>query len=144
MNLRTLFFLCLLGLFSPLFAANQHLHATPEGVSAPATAVPGVAKKLASPGSCEIEIINHSYDDVRVFGVYNDGVSLEPFNVYSYESPRYIPLYYNGYCHDGMDLYIDSFNGAHLYSGYVRRYTTIRIVNWLFGENKIKVSVQSK
>ncbi len=144
MKLRTCVFVFLFGLFSPLFAANQHLHATPEGVSEPATAVPAAAKKLAWPGYCQIEIINQSYDDVRVFGVFDDGVSLEPFNVYSYESPHYISLYYYGYCHDGMDLYIDSFSGAHVYSGYVRRYSTIRVVPSLFGGKQLKATVQSK
>ena len=143
MKLRTLVFVCLFGLFSPLFAANQHAHVKTEGVSEQAVKSQAAAKNLSWPGYCEIEIINHSYSDVRVFGVFDDGVSLEPFNIYSYESPHYISLFYYGYCHDGMDLYIDTFNGSHVYSGYVRRYSTIRVVPSLYG-NKLSATIQAK
>jgi hypothetical protein len=147
MKLRNLVFVCLLGLFSPLFAANKHLHAGAE-VENQATNVNASSAsqtKFGWPGYCEIEIINNSYDDVRVYGVFDDGIALEPFNVYSYESPHYISLYYYGYCHNGMDLYVDTFYGAHVYAGYVSRYSTIRIVpSWFGGKQQSKATVEVK
>lgn len=147
MKLKAFVFVCLLGLGSPLFAAeNKHVHTDAPAQATPATTEQSKAvsaNKLGWPGYCEIEIINHSYDDVRVYGVFDDGIALQPFNVYSYESPHYISLYYYGYCHDGMDLYIDTLYGSHVYAGYVRRYSTIRIVPSMFG-GKLEASVQSK
>jgi hypothetical protein len=96
---------------------------------------------LGWPGYCEIEIINQSNNDVNVYGVYDDGIALAPFSIYSYEFPHYISLYYYGYCHAGMNLYIDTFYGSSVYAGYVSRYSTIRIVPSLFG-GKIQAQVQ--
>ena len=151
MRLKNLVFICLLGLFSPLFAANKHLHAGTNEASQPSTPNALAAQQSPSqtkfgwPGYCEIEIINNSYDDVRVYGVFDDGIALEPFNVYSYESPHYISLYYYGYCHNGMDLYVDTFYGAHIYAGYVSRYSTIRIVpSWFGGKQQSKATVEVK
>lgn len=141
MKFKTLAFAFLMGLSAPLFAANQHFH-----TSMPAPVVAdgvNAQNKMGWPGYCEIEIINHSYDDVRVYGVYDDGVGLAPFTIYSYESPHYISLYYYGYCHSGMDIYIDTLYGAHVFSGYVPRYTTIRIVPSMFG-GKLEAKVQTK
>lgn len=144
MKLKTFVLVCLLGLSSSLFAANQHIHANAQGTTEPAAgAMSQAPKKMGWPGYCEIEIINSSYDDVRVYGVFDDGIALEPFSIYSYESPHYISLYYYGYCHDGMDIYIDTFYGAHVYAGYVRRYSTIRVVPSMFG-GKVEAKVQSK
>lgn len=144
MKFKTFVLATLLGLCSPLFAAeNKHVHADAQATTNTAPASKAAANKLGWPGYCEIEIINHSYDDVRVYGVFDDGIALQPFTVYSYESPHYISLYYYGYCHDGMDLYIDTTYGAHVYSGYVRRYSTIRVVPSMFG-GKLEASVQSK
>ncbi len=139
---------CLFTLFSPVFAANQHVHSdanndTQMAQSAKDSKLTNAAKKMGWPGYCEIEIINHSYSDVRVNGVFDDGIALTPFSVYSYESPHYISLFYYGYCHDGMDLYIDTFYGTPVYAGYVPRYSTVRIVPSMFG-SKIQASVQAK
>jgi len=143
MKLKAFFLVCFLGLSAPLFAANQHVHANAQGTTEPSAQQAADSKKVKMgwPGYCEIEIINHSYDDVRVYGVFDDGIALEPFSIYSYESPHYISLYYYGYCHAGMDLYIDTFYGAHVYAGYVSRYSTIRIVPSLFG-GKLEAQVQ--
>ena len=110
------------------FAANQHSHVQ----SKSAANVPWTF-------GCEIEIVNRSYDDVTVFGVFDDGSPLAPFNIYSFEAPHYISLYYNGYCHDGMELDIDSFSGAHIYGNYVRVGSTIRIVPYLLNQVKAEV-----
>lgn|SRR3990167_886978 len=144
MKLRVFVLISLLvGSFSSLWAANQHVHANAARDNTSVDQSFSGAKKLEWPGYCQIEIINHSYDDVRVFGVFDDGVSLEPFSIYSHESPHYISLFYYGYCHDGMDLYIDSFSGAHVYSGYVRRYSTIRVVP-SYDARQLSAMVQSK
>ncbi len=143
MKFKTLALAFLMGLSAPLFAANQHTHANAQDTAPAAAEQSKGQNKMGWPGYCEIEIINHSYDDVRVYGVYDDGVALTPFTVYSYESPHYISLYYYGYCHSGMDLYIDTVYGAHVYSGYTPRYSTIRIVPSMFG-GKLEAKVQSK
>jgi hypothetical protein len=143
MKFKTLALAFLMGLSAPLFAANKHFHSSAENATSETTEQTKAQTKMGWPGYCEIEIINHSYDDVRVYGVYDDGVALNPFTVYSYESPHYISLYYYGYCHSGMDLYIDTLYGAHVYSGYVSRYSTIRIVPSMFG-GKLEAKVQSK
>ena len=74
MKFSSLLLTCLLGLFSTAHATNQHAH--PQALGA------GVAANYAN--DCEIEIINRSYEHVRVFGMFDDGALLEPFNVYSF------------------------------------------------------------
>ena len=119
MKLNVFFLVGLLGLSSVANASNQHVH--------PQADAQTVSAKWA--GNCEIEIINRSFFDVRVFGIFDDGIPLEPFNVYSYELPHYISLYYNGYCHRGMELDIDTFNGIHVFGEYVRAGMTVELVN---------------
>lgn len=138
MKLKSLIFGLCVALCSSVFAANQHLHPqvnlnADEKLS---------AKNISYPGYCEIEIINNSFEDIRVYGVFDDGASLLPFNVYSFEAPHYISLYYYGYCHAGMDIYIDSWNGYHIYSGYTERRSTIRIVPYF--ANQLKADIQKK
>ena len=135
--------LILLGSMSSIVMAEQHAHPNlnPNDQSQQASKN---SKQMTYPGSCEIELLNHSSYDVRVNGVFDDGISLIPFNIYSYDAAQYISLYYYGYCHDGMDLYIDTFFGTSVYAGYVPRYTTIRIVNSLFGQNKLQATVHAK
>jgi hypothetical protein len=138
MKLKPLVLMGCLGLFSNVFAANQHLH--PQITQDETKQVS--EKRLRWPGYCEIEIINLSYTDVHVTGVFDDGTYMQPFNVYAYEAPHYISLYYYGYCHSGMDLDIDSFSGYHLYGGYTRVQNSIRIVPYL--KSQAKVQVQPK
>lgn len=122
--------LCI-GLCSSVFAANLP---NMEGPRAP-------AKNASYPGYCEIEIANNSFDNVRVYGVFDDGTSLSPFNIYTFESPYYISLYYYGYCHAGMYLYIDTFSGYRIYAGYTETGTTLR-VSYL--ANKLKAEKSRK
>lgn len=125
--------------FSPSsFATNHHFHANDKLEEKPKSSA------ITFPGYCEIEIVNRSFDNVRVYGVFDDGLSMDPFNVYSFELPHYIPLFYYGYCHDGMDLYIDSFSGYPIFSGYVPRATTIRIVSSRQGVQPLNVELQAK
>lgn len=125
MKLRLFVFLLTLFCFTQSYAVNEHLH---PNIETRDSQVKNEKPKLGWPGYCEIEILNHSYRDVRVNGVFDDGIALAPFTIYSFESPHYISLFYYGYCHDGMDLYIDDFYGNPVFSGYVRRYTSIRVV----------------
>lgn len=115
--------LCCLGLGSSVFAGNRHTY--PETNNSVNQLV---ASDVKWTDGCEIEIVNRSYVDVRVFGVFDDGTTLEPFNIYSFESPHYISLFYNGYCHAGMDLDMDTIRGYHVYSGYTRRGSTVLLL----------------
>ena len=127
--------LCSVGTF-----ADQNHHAYPETESS----VSKYNKKgLKWPGYCEIEVINDSFTSVRVYGVFNDGVLLRPFNIYTYEYPHYISLFYYGYCHAGMDLYVDTLGGYHLYAGYTPTNTTLHIVPYMMKE-KPKVELMQK
>jgi hypothetical protein len=143
MNLKTITAGCLFALMSSGYAATANHHVHPEDTSAQATTpVPSLKAKYA--GYCEIEIINQSYDDVRVNGVFDDGKPLDSFSIYSYEAPHYISLYYYGYCHYGMNLYIDSYYGYNLYSAFTTRETTVRIypVPYLKEGDKAKSKVE--
>lgn len=143
MKLRSAILGFCLSLCFSAFASNVHMHpqsaTDTKNIQVSAAQTP----EMKWPGYCEIEIINNSFDDVRVFGVFDDGVSLEPFNVYSFGPAQYITLVdYWGYCHAGMDLYIDTFSGYHVYSGYTPRKTTIRVVPYL--TNQVKAEVKAK
>jgi len=137
MKLRSLVFGLCVSLCSSVFAANHH--ARPQTNH---TDNASQDKNVSYPGYCEIEIINLSFDDVTVYGQFDDGEILEPFNVYSFESPLYIPLYYYGYCHAGMNLSINTFRGDYIYSGYVPTGMSIRIVPYL--ANQLKVELNKK
>jgi len=129
---------CLVALCSSAYAVNTHVHPEDKTKEAAASAAaPAVQAKYA--GFCEIEIVNQSSDDVRVSGTFDDGAPLYPFTVYSYEAPHYISLFYYGYCHYGMDLYIDSYYGYTLYSAYTRRESTIRIADYLNAKAKAEL-----
>ena len=125
MKLKSIAISCLVALCPSVYATNTHVHPEDKTKEAVTSAAPAVQAKYA--GFCEIEIINQSSDDVRVSGTFDDGAPLYPFTIYSYEAPHYISLFYYGYCHYGMDLYIDSYYGYPLYAGYTRRESTIRI-----------------
>lgn len=132
-------FACCLFFASSTFAKNQHLHPKADD-----TSLVKAPTAVAFPGYCEIEISNRSFEDVRVYGVFDDGLSMDPFNVYSFEAPHYISLFYYGYCHDGMDLYMDTFSGYNIFSGYVPRYTTIRIVPSRMASQHVKIELRAK
>lgn len=84
--------------------------------------------------------INDAYTNVTVYGRYDDGVPMIPFNIYSGEYTHYIDLYYNGYCHSGMYLSIVTFSGYTVFSGYVFSGDTLHIVPYAQGKNpKVKV-----
>ena len=138
MKIKSLIVGLCISLCSTVFAANQHVH--PEANNTDSNK--STDKNIAMPGYCEIEIINNSFNDVRVYGVFDDGLSLSPFNMYSFGPPEYISMYYYGYCHYGMDIYIDTWDGYHVYSGYTQTRSSIRLVPYL--TNQIKADVHMK
>lgn len=137
MKLQSLLFVCCLSLMSSLFADSRHVHPKADTNQAKVD-----TKNAMLPGFCQIEIINSSFDNVTVYGTFDDGTPLIPFNVYSFESPHYISLYYYNYCHRNMYLDIVTFSGYHIYSSYTRTESTIRIVPYL--ANQIKAELHTK
>ncbi len=135
MKLKSLLLIVCFSLFSTVFAANAHLHP-----KADAADKQEISKKLSYPGYCQIEIINDSFADVNVFGTFDDG-SLINFNIYRYEAPHYIDLFYYFYCHSGMYLTIQSPYGV-AYSGWTNVNSTVRIVSYLNKEIKANVSAR--
>lgn len=128
--LKTVLFVACVSLFSSAFAVNMHLH--PKAEAKPA------AKGVTYPGYCEIEIINDSYTDLRVYGTFDDGSTVD-FNVYRYEYPHYISLFYNFYCHSGMYITIQS-PFYTVYSGWTNVNSTVRIVPYLKDQAKAQVT----
>lgn len=137
MKFKSLLFVCCLGLLSSAFADNRYFHPQANTADAKST-----DKKVRSPGFCEIEIRNFSYDDVVVSGYYDDGKPRTPLNVYRNGSPLYLDLYYYGYCHAGMTLYIDTFSGYRVYAGYTPVQSTVDVVPGL--ANQLKVQIKPK
>ena len=137
MKLKALLFAICSSLCFLSYAENQHLHPMAESIKDRP-----IKPELKWPGYCEIELINQSYVDVYVTGTFDDGYSLRPFYIYSNEAPHYISLYYYGYCHAGMDLDVDTYSGYHLYGGYTRRESTIRILPFM--TNQAKVEIKAK
>lgn len=128
---------CLCG--ASFAAENKHVY--PEKTTD--TSSSKTVKDLKYPGYCEIEIINNSDTNVRVSGYFDDGERLKSFKVYAHEYPHYISLYYYGYCHYGMDLYIRTLSGYTIYSGYTVRNQTIYITPYLMASEP-KFEIKAK
>lgn len=108
MKLKSLLFVCLLGLISSVFAANRHVPVYNEHAKPAAN-----AKIVKTPGPCQIEIINRSDYPLKVDGEVLDSYGyvigiLDTFRVdvddYAHIIDLYMPTY--GYCGYGMDLHI--------------------------------------
>ena len=136
MKLKALVIGCFMGFCSSVMAGPQHMFPQAAGSKLTSSYAPAWAS------NCEIEIINRSYDDVRVFGMLDNGATLEPFIVYSFDYPHYISLYSNGYCHDGMELDIDTVNGQHVYASYVRGGQTLYVLPTYM--NRVKAELRTK
>lgn len=138
MKLKSLLFIVCFSLFTSVFAANVHMHPKAESDN-----TKSAEKGMAYPGYCKIEIINASYTDVRVYGTFDDGSTVN-FNVYSFESPHYIDLFYNSYCHNGMYISIQSLSYPYptIYSGWTNVNSTIRIVPYLNKQLKAELSTR--
>lgn len=137
MKLKSLIFSVCVALGFPAFANTPHLH--PEANKDTASAN---TPNLKVPGFCEIEVVNNSFDDVTVYGLFDDGAPLRPFTVYAYEMPHYISLYYYGYCHAGMQIAVDTRDGFPIYSRYTLTNSTVYIVPYLAKQPKIEVKVK--
>ena len=137
MKIKAVVLVLCVSLCSTVFASNMHPH--PEDKAANKTSK---EQAIKSPGYCEIELINSSYDNVTVSGVFDDGLSLATFSMYSFGMPQYIDMYYYGYCHAGMSLYIDTWSGYRIFAGYAQTNTTIRVVPYL--ANQLKAEVTKK
>lgn len=135
MKLKSALFVLCFTVLTNVFAAN--LHVNPNADSKDRNSI---NKGLTYPGYCQIEIINSSYYDVRVYGIYDDGSSVD-FSIYSFESPHYISLFYNFYCHSGMYITINSMYQT-LYSGWTDVNSTIHIVPYLTNQAKAEVSLR--
>lgn len=120
-----------LSLCASAFASNQHTHPQAQADTRGAKWAVG----------CGVEIINQSYMDVQVFGVFDDGSSLYPFNIYRFSPPHSIFLDYNGYCHSGIELDIDTFMGYHVFGGYVPRGSTVFILPGIM--NQVKATIRN-
>ncbi|MDP1615493.1 MAG: hypothetical protein Q8L68_06820 [Methylococcales bacterium] len=128
---------CLLSM--PGFAASTNIHAYPGENHSQSAESALKSNQPISFGGCEIEIINDSFSNVTVYGRYDDGIPLIPFNVYSYEFSHYIDLYYNGYCHSGIYLSIVTFSGSTIFSAWVYTGSTLHIVPML---SQLKVNIE--
>ncbi|MGQ3890538.1 hypothetical protein [Legionella sp. CNM-4043-24] len=141
MKIKSVLFACCLGLLGTAVAGNRHIH--PKADVAPASVSAEQSGKSAmAPGYCEIELINDSRDHVTVYGQFDDGSTMSPFNMYTWEAPHYISLYFYGYCHRDMYLDIVTFSGYHIYSGYTRPGSTVRIVPYLTNQVKAQISTR--
>lgn len=109
--------LCSLTLLSPAFAdpIHQHPQAKPD------------ALKALPFGSCEIEIVNNTFDDIYVYGRFDDGTYLAPFTIKHWGAPQFVSLFFYGYCHLGMDFYIETAGGNYKYSGFTPVGKTIQV-----------------
>ncbi len=135
MKLKSILFVLCFSLFTNVFAANTHLHP-----KANVADKKSISKNLTYPGYCQIEIINDSFTDIKVFGTFDDGTTTA-FDIYRFEYPHYISLYYYLYCHSGMYLNIISPFGT-VYSGWANVNSTIRIVPYLNKQAKAKITTR--
>ena len=83
-------------------------------------------------GYCEIEVVNRSYEDIVVRGMFDDGALYGPIvvqasGIFYYSSPLYISLAYYGYCDYGMRLDIATTRGYPVYGAYTAGGSTVRI-----------------
>lgn len=134
MKLNVFIFLCCLGFLPSTYADNRHFHPQADKNAKLS------ARSAGFFGDCQIEITNDSAQDVNVFGTFDDGSSMRPFTIYRYEGFHYIDLFYYGYCHSGMNLYIKTLDGYPTYSGYVRVDSFLRLTSG-FDRNRIGVRI---
>lgn len=135
MKFYSVLFSCFLIICAPVLAANQYFHPQTDHNDKSKSA-------LTWPSYCEIELVNNSYETVNVQGIFDDGSSIVPFTMYRYDSPHYISLYYYGYCHAGMNIYVDTWSGYRIFAGYVRTHSTIYVIPYLAG--KVKAEMHHK
>ena len=124
MKLKSLMFLSCLCFLPSAFASNNHLFHPKANSNETSLPTP------KSAGVCDIEIINDSFDDIRVYGRFDDGSALIPFVIKHWGAPIYVSLFYYGACHLGMDFYIETTDGKHKYNGFTPVGKTIKIKSY--------------
>lgn len=135
MKLKSLLFLVCFSLCTQVIGANLHLNPKANNEDKKS-----IAKNVSYPGYCQIEIINDSFVDVNVYGTFDDGSSIS-FNIYRYEAPHYISLFYDFYCHNDMYITIQS-RYQMIYSGWTEVNSTIRLVPFLNQQVKAKLTAR--
>ena len=125
MKLKSLLLLSCLCFLPASFAGNIHFN--PQITE---TEKQSIANQLGAPGPCQIEIINNSSYDLMVYGRFDNDVYLIPFLMKYWGASQYVSLYYNNFCHLGMDFYIETTDGKVKYNGYTPVGKTINIKNW--------------
>lgn len=108
LTFKTLMCLCCIGLMSQAIAVTHE-------------------QSKNYPGVCDIEIINESSENIKVYGRFDDGSYLTPFIMEYLSEPRYVSLFYYGMCHHGMDFYIETIQGQYKYNGFTPVDKVIRI-----------------
>lgn len=106
MKLKSLLFVCLMGLFVTSFAGNRHAPVYNEQAIAKSA-----TKKVQMPGPCQIEVINQSDYLLKVDGEVSDVYGIigivDTFSIPVYDAPHIIELRgANGYCPYGMYVHI--------------------------------------
>lgn len=139
MKLKAVWLFVCVSMCSHLFAANLHLHPKADSKEANESSR-SVEKNMSYPGYCEIEIINDSFTDLRVFGTFDDNSPLY-FNIFRYDPPHYVGLYYYSYCHNGMYLTIQNPYYT-VFSGWVNTNSTVRIVPYLNQQPKAEITAR--
>lgn len=82
---------------------------------------------------CDIQVINQTNRKLEVNGIFDNGNRILPFVLYpSYSNT--INLFYYGYCHAGMEIYVDTFEGYRVYGGYTAVNNVVRISQNLDGK----------
>lgn len=136
MRLKSLFLGLCLGVFSTVHAANLHVHPQAKDVDNKAS----LSQKAEASLPCSIEIINDSNYSVHVSGIFDDNSPLGGFDVFPYEMPHQISLFYYGYCHAAMYLTIQSnvYPYMMLYQGQTPVGSSLRIYNGLANTAKVQ------
>jgi len=86
-----------------------------------------IGEQVARTPNCEIQIINNSASHVTVYGTYEDGTRMTPFNVYTYSPVAYISLYRYKACQQSMYLDIVTFNNYRVYGAYTNVNTIVPV-----------------
>jgi hypothetical protein len=130
MKLKAVLFLMCLGLLTHAMAANLYFH--------PRATQKDRNQFFPNP-DCYIELINDSYEDVNVYGIFDDGISVN-FSMYSFDAPYHIDLFYDSFCHSHMYLNIETYTGT-IYSGWTEVNTSFHIVPYM---HTLKAEVRAR
>lgn len=86
------------------------------------------AAKAMSSTDCLITVRNDGITDMVVYGRFDDDTYLTTYTLpWLGDYISYVSLYYYGYCHGGMDFYIETSSGTYKYNGYTPVGKTVRV-----------------